>query len=519
MKSYVFNLRKLNGLPHHLVLSGQILPFLSECAFNYEFLLHKAWGLSVLHVEEDLKKAVLPDKELLDVKVWAGALQLARPVLESDPCQLASQILGRLGQMVIQDRPVAPGDPRMFTYLHSLLAQCAQSSVPALLPSYTCLLPPGGLQHTLLAGHSSTVTAVGGGQRGTVAVSGGGDGTLTLWDLELGRAVRTLEGEGGVVGDALTLGLGDKMVAVRMGQTLQVREVDSGKVVYTDRDSMDVPVVTTACDGQLLVAFYEGSHLVKVFDLASSCSLVCCVNIALECDPIHKDSSILVSHNSIKDFVLFAYRSACQAAVLSARGGAVRCVLTARHGAASIQGVDMTSEYLLLFCRYPYKLDGEIIHIELFGVASFQYLRSILGCGQDYISQVTVNHSGTYAVAFCPSPRTGLTDVVTWNLETEDHKHIARFPGVLTAGVCLDLRFCLGVCSGERYLRLWDLVSRIHDQTLTYNVHKQKSDGTREVVVVTTTPRYTGTVSRTESTGQLAFVERSCDEMCCRLPL
>ena len=43
-----------------------------------------------------------------------------------------------------------------------------------------------------------------------------------------------------------------------------MREVDSGKVVYTDRDSMDVPVVTTACDGQLLVAFYDGSHLVKV---------------------------------------------------------------------------------------------------------------------------------------------------------------------------------------------------------------------------------------------------------------
>ncbi|XP_042256654.1 NACHT domain- and WD repeat-containing protein 1 [Thunnus maccoyii] len=61
-KSYRFNLRKLNGLPYHLVHSGQILPFLSECIFNYEFLLHKAWGLSILDIEEDLKKAVLPDK-------------------------------------------------------------------------------------------------------------------------------------------------------------------------------------------------------------------------------------------------------------------------------------------------------------------------------------------------------------------------------------------------------------------------------------------------------------------------
>ncbi|XP_068569793.1 NACHT domain- and WD repeat-containing protein 1 [Cebidichthys violaceus] len=61
-KSYRFNLRKLHGLPYHLVRSSQILPFLSECIFNYEFLLHKAWGLSVLDIEEDLKKAVLPDK-------------------------------------------------------------------------------------------------------------------------------------------------------------------------------------------------------------------------------------------------------------------------------------------------------------------------------------------------------------------------------------------------------------------------------------------------------------------------
>lgn len=61
-KSYVFNLRKLHGLPYHLVHSGQIMPLMNECLFNYEFLLHKAWGLSVHHVEDDLKAAVIPDK-------------------------------------------------------------------------------------------------------------------------------------------------------------------------------------------------------------------------------------------------------------------------------------------------------------------------------------------------------------------------------------------------------------------------------------------------------------------------
>lgn len=61
-KSYVFNLRKLHGLPYHLIHSGQIVSLLSQCLFNYEFLLHKLWGLSISCVEEDLKAAVMPDK-------------------------------------------------------------------------------------------------------------------------------------------------------------------------------------------------------------------------------------------------------------------------------------------------------------------------------------------------------------------------------------------------------------------------------------------------------------------------
>ncbi|CAK6968650.1 RWD domain-containing protein 4 Protein FAM28A [Scomber scombrus] len=489
-KSYRFNLRKLNGLPYHLIRSGQILPFLSECIFNYDFLLHKAWGLSVLDIEEDLKKAVLPDKALVDVEVLLGALEMSRAVLQQDPCQLASQLMGRLGQMVIEDRPVAKGDPLKFSYLHTLLAQCAQSSLPVLLPSSTCLLPPGGLQHTLLAGHLTSVTALGGGQRGPLGVTSESDGSLRFWDLEQRRIIRSLDGVGGVVGDSLTLGLDDKMLIVCMGPSLQVREVESGRVVYSESDSVDVPVVTTTCEGQLMVVFYDGIHLVKVFDLAASCSLLHRVSISLKREAIHKDRSILLSKNSIRDYVLFAYRSGSEAGVFSARGGAVLSVLSAQHGAASIQAVEMTEDYLLLFCRYPYKSGSEIIHIELFSTVSFQYLRSILGCTQDCISQVTVNRAETHIIAFCPSLCTGITELVTWNLETEDHKHITRFTAVLTKGLCFDLHYCLGICSGEKYLRLWDLTSRINDQTLTYNIHKPRSDGTQEVIPMGKTLRY-----------------------------
>ncbi len=91
------------------------------------------------------------------------------------------------------------------------------------------------------------------------------------------------------------------------------------------------------------------------------------------------------------------------------------------------------------FYRYPYKRQSEIIHIELFSTASFQFLRSILGCSQDYISQVTIAGGGSHIVAFCPTPHSATTEIIIWNLETEDHKHMARFPGLLAHGLSINL--------------------------------------------------------------------------------
>lgn len=40
--------------------------------------------------------------------------------------------------------------------------------------------------------------------------------------------------------------------------------MESGRVVYSESDSVDVPIVTTTCEGQLMVVFYDGVHHVKV---------------------------------------------------------------------------------------------------------------------------------------------------------------------------------------------------------------------------------------------------------------
>lgn len=48
-----------------------------------------------------------------DLPLLSDAVKLSENVLLQDPCQMASQLIGRLQQIVAADKPVAPG---MLTY-------------------------------------------------------------------------------------------------------------------------------------------------------------------------------------------------------------------------------------------------------------------------------------------------------------------------------------------------------------------------------------------------------------------
>nr|XP_014340238.1 PREDICTED: uncharacterized protein LOC102364681 [Latimeria chalumnae] len=262
-------------------------------------------------------------------------------------------------------------------------------------------------------------------------------------------------------------------------------------MMYTTSVSLDTPIVTSAMDGQLLLAFYDGRHFVKVFDLADSCKLLHQVDISPEDVPIHKDNSILVSQNSVKDNVLFAYRSGKEAMVFSAKKGKVIAKLMAHEPVASVQGVAVTREYFLVICRYPCMKFHEILHLELFSVQNFGYVRTVKGCCYDFISILSVNRLGSHVVALCPSPDTNTTEIVTWNLETEDHKHLARFSSLATAGVCFDLQYCLAICDRESSLRVWNLASKINDQSLNITMNNVKrKDGVEEIITMKSYPRY-----------------------------
>ncbi|XP_043561220.1 uncharacterized protein LOC122557528 isoform X2 [Chiloscyllium plagiosum] len=479
--NHVFNLRKLNGIPHHLLRSNQVSTLIADCLFNFEFLLHKAWGLSIVSVEEDLQATMLLERKVGDLNILTEAIQLSKRVLLQDPCQLASQLLGRLQQIIAEDKPVAPGDPKKYPHLLHLINQCKRSSIPFLIPSFTCLLPPGGLMYDTLTGHTDTITAVTGMQKGLQAITASKDRTLKIWDLKSGQTLQTVHRVGENI-DSITVCMQNRLVAVTEDNSLQVWDIHSGKLVFKISDSLDPPIVTSAMDGQLLLAFYDGSHSVKIFDLTNSCRVLHHVNISSEDDPIHKDHTVLVSENSVNDYVLFAYRSGKAAMVLSAKKGKVVTKLSTCDSVASIQGVAVTKEYFILMCRYPSSRLCEVLHIELFGVKTFAYIRTVKGCCDHHLSVLSVNHVGSHILALCSSFKMNITEIVSWNLETEDHKHLAKFSSTVIGGTCLDLHFCLAICNGENFLRVWNLASKINDQSLSISVNNMKNFETIEKI-------------------------------------
>ncbi|XP_053556225.1 uncharacterized protein LOC128647464 [Bombina bombina] len=229
----------------------------------------------------------------------------------------------------------------------------------------------------------------------------------------------------------------------------------------------------------------------QIFDMANSCKLIHQVDIPLDETPVHKDHSILVSKNSVKDYILFAYRSSKEAMVLSARRGAVVAKLTSQDPVASVQGVAVTKEYFLVIFRYPSLKMHDIVHIELFSAQTFAYIRTVKGCCNDFITKVSVNRQGSHVVAFSQLPNTNTTEIVVWNLETEEHKHIVKFSSVPEGGLCFDLRYCLAFCDGENFLRSWNLASCINDRSLTVNINSgKKTDGIQELITMKNFPRY-----------------------------
>ncbi len=129
----------------------------------------------------DYVRAQYADHEALGL--IRGAVLLSSRVIEGDPAQFTSQMVGRL----LPHRKLPAVE--LFT---SRLAGAARE--PWLRPLWPSIDLPGTALLRTLASHSREVNAVALTTDGRLAVSASEDGTLKVWDLDTGQELRTLTG-------------------------------------------------------------------------------------------------------------------------------------------------------------------------------------------------------------------------------------------------------------------------------------------------------------------------------------
>ncbi len=193
-----------------------------------------------------------------------GALRLSAHVLAKDTSQLASQLRGRLlgfDQVEIQALVAQTGRPR------------ASGCPASLLPTHPSLTPPGGSLLRTLAGHESAVTSCAVLPDGRRALSGSGDKTLKVWDLETGTCLHTLEGHKSYVATCAVLWDDPRALSGSGDKTLKVWDLETGTCLQTlEGHRAWISSCAVLPDGRRALSGSD-DHTLKVWDLETGICL------------------------------------------------------------------------------------------------------------------------------------------------------------------------------------------------------------------------------------------------------
>ena len=189
-----------------------------------------------------------------------ATIRLSAHVLAVDPDQLPAQLAGRT---------IGRREPAL-AQLHAAARACPRAAW--LCPIRPTLAQPGEALQQTLAGHADWVHTVAVSADGRTAVSGGGGGTVRVWDLAGTAPPRELTGDVGAVRPSAVAVSADGRTAVSGGSGGTVRVWDLAGTAPPREltgHAGSVSAVAVSADGRTAVSGGSGGT-VRVWDLAGT---------------------------------------------------------------------------------------------------------------------------------------------------------------------------------------------------------------------------------------------------------
>ncbi|XP_048576749.1 NACHT and WD repeat domain-containing protein 2 isoform X2 [Nematostella vectensis] len=417
----VYNLRKLNELPYHLINSNDVEKLKQHALCNLEFLSSKLSATSPRHLLEDFADALGVFPADKDIKLVCETLQLSRDALTISADQLPAQLIGRLSS------PRSPSD-----VIARLLRQAHHPINASFIPNIACLTRPGGkLVHSLPGLYGSLVLS----KDSSRALSGTLGKVLKLWDVLSGHVLKSIETSSEV--GQIAFYSDEKYAVASLRGAIQSWDLNTGKMENDLEGATPPAPITIAGDhGNILVAILD--TFVKIVDLSKRCQL----KRFEDEDYVHDRIA------SLKNHVAFASSSERYVRVFDLSNLELPKTIEA-FGADS---PDVVSTLILS----PFN-DGQLIvssqksfNLRVFDLGSLNCLHVL---GPDILYPAVTGDGRFMLCANC------YNDVSVWNVETATkERNVIRHPPTtaITHIVTNDMKIIVTV-SDDKLVRVWDL--------------------------------------------------------------
>ena len=256
---------------HHL-MGGNHLDIVKALLFDPGWLERKLKACGAAAVVADFRRYLLVQSDRT-AKVVLEAFQMSVGLVQAHPevaGLLRCLIPGRLMTVPL------PSEMKVWMQQQRAIARAEGAAAVAakrprtLLPLTPSLDQAGGLQRLALKGHRGAVTKIMLTPSGTEALSAGADGTVRLWDLEIGDSILVMEGHTAAITDMVLTADGSLLISASEDGTARACELENGQClrVLAGHEGSISAVVVDPSGRFVATGGVDGT--VRVWDLASA---------------------------------------------------------------------------------------------------------------------------------------------------------------------------------------------------------------------------------------------------------